>query len=201
MEKIMKIKYCHQKLSSSNKSFTKLNSKMVQYAKLLADQGSFVSAYNYLTNDETVSNTDPSINLIKDRIYNLIDPVHIQQFKLRKPDCPFKPTQQQQQLPQQQQVGKNISYYSNQEPSRSPNTSSINKPQPQTFFPNNNYQPQLGAVSAAPLPPPIQQQQQQNSIMSSTSTIFTPFQPTPVAASAQQQQMQPSYMNTKPPVA
>jgi hypothetical protein len=51
-----------------------------------------VSAYNFLTNDETVSNRDPSINLIKDRIYNLIDPVHIQQFKLRKPDCPFKPT-------------------------------------------------------------------------------------------------------------
>ena len=32
---------------------------MVQYAKLLADQGSFVSAYNYLTNDETVTTADP----------------------------------------------------------------------------------------------------------------------------------------------
>ena len=42
MEKIVTIKYCHQKSGSSNKSLTKLNAKMVQYAKLLADQGSFI---------------------------------------------------------------------------------------------------------------------------------------------------------------
>ena len=118
---------------------------MVQYAKLLADQGCFLNAYNYLMNDES---NDAAIMLMKDRIYNVIDPTIIQQFRLRKPECPFfKPNQQQK---QQQNASRKGSHYSEQNNQHNvykyTNASFVsqqlvpNHPVPQTFFPTTPQQ-------------------------------------------------------------
>lgn len=92
VEKIMVLKYCfknyHPEISANvnhSQSLHKLNSQLVKYAKLLADQGCFLNAYNYL-NDSN----DNSILEMKDRIYHVLDPMVVQQLKLRKPDNPFK---------------------------------------------------------------------------------------------------------------
>lgn len=92
VEKIMVLKYCfknyHPEISAHlnhSQSLHKLNSQLVKYAKLLADQGCFLNAYSYL-NDST----DSSILEMKDRIYHVLDPMVVQQFKLRKPENPFK---------------------------------------------------------------------------------------------------------------
>ena len=36
----------------------------------------------------------PSILIMKDRLFNVIDPMVVQQYRLKKPDCPFKAHQQ-----------------------------------------------------------------------------------------------------------
>ena len=87
-------------------------------------------------------NTTQKISL-KDRIYNVIDPTIIQQFRLRKPECPFfKPNQQQK---QQQNASRKGSYHSEQNNQHNvykyTNASFVsqqlvpNHPVPQTFFP------------------------------------------------------------------
>ena len=72
-----------------NQSLQNLNSKLVKYAKLLADQGCFLNAYNYISDSN-----DHSILLMKDRLYHVLDPMVIQQYRLRKPESPFKPVHQ-----------------------------------------------------------------------------------------------------------
>ena len=82
IEKIMILRCA---LSDKSQSFEKLNTNLVKYAKLLADQGCFLNAYSYI-NDSS----DNSLLIMKDRLYRVIDPALIQQYKLRKPDYPFK---------------------------------------------------------------------------------------------------------------
>ena len=60
VEKIMTLKYCFQNVhpelnNELLQSMTKLNSKLVEYAKLLADQGCFINAYSYLNDSNDVS--------------------------------------------------------------------------------------------------------------------------------------------------
>ena len=62
IEKVMILKFCfhnvHPDLSKKldqSQSLHKLNSKLVKYAKLLADQGCFVNAYNYINDSNDVS--------------------------------------------------------------------------------------------------------------------------------------------------
>lgn len=69
-----------------NHSMAKLNSKLIEYAKLLADQGCFLNAYTYLKDSN-----EQSLLLIKDRLYHVLDPQVIQKYKLSKPESPFKP--------------------------------------------------------------------------------------------------------------
>lgn len=78
-----------KKLDSGDNAMTKFYSKIIDYAKLLADQGCFLNAYTYL-NDLN----DHSIAIMKDRLFNAIDPQVAQQYRLRKPESPFKVTQQ-----------------------------------------------------------------------------------------------------------
>lgn len=70
-----------------NVSIAKLNARLVDYAKLLADQGCFLNAYNYLKDS-----TDQSLSLIKDRVFHSLDPNIVQQYRLARPDNPFKAT-------------------------------------------------------------------------------------------------------------
>jgi protein transport protein SEC31 len=92
IEKCMVLRYSyqnvHQDLSKKLEklhSHSKLNSKLVKYAKLLADQGSFLTAYSYV-NDSN----DSELIVMKDRIFNALDNNLVKQFGLRKPECPFK---------------------------------------------------------------------------------------------------------------
>jgi protein transport protein SEC31 len=92
IEKCMVLRYSyhnvHQDLSRKLEKLhphSKLNSKLVKYAKLLADQGSFLTAYSYV-NDSS----DTDLIVMKDRIFNALDSNLIKQFGLRKPECPFR---------------------------------------------------------------------------------------------------------------
>ena len=86
IEKIMILK-CGLRDNDKNKSFEKLNSNLVKYAKLLADQGCFLNAYSYI-NDSN----DSSLLLMKDRLYHVLDPQVVQQYRLKKPEYPFSKT-------------------------------------------------------------------------------------------------------------
>ena len=86
IEKIMILK-CGLRDNDKNKSFEKLNSNLVKYAKLLADQGCFLNAYSYI-NDSN----DSSLLLMKDRLYHVLDPQVVQQYRLKKPEYPFAKT-------------------------------------------------------------------------------------------------------------
>lgn len=65
-------------------SMSKLNARLIQYARLLADQGCFLNAYVYLQDSN-----DPSLLLIKDRVFHGLDPSLVQQYRLAKPESPF----------------------------------------------------------------------------------------------------------------
>ena len=84
IEKIMLLK-CSLGETSRSKSFERLNSKLVEYAKLLADQGCFLNAYSYI-NDSN----DSSLLVMKDRLYHVLDANLVQQYRLKKPEYPFK---------------------------------------------------------------------------------------------------------------
>ena len=86
IEKIMILK-CGLRDGDKSRSFEKLNTNLVKYAKLLADQGCFLNAYSYI-NDSN----DSSLLLMKDRLYHVLDPQVIQQYRLKKPEYPFSKT-------------------------------------------------------------------------------------------------------------
>ena len=70
-------------------SLTKLNTRLIEYARLLADQGCFLNAYTYLKDSN-----DASLSLIKDRVFHCLDPAVVQQYRLAKPESPFRPATQ-----------------------------------------------------------------------------------------------------------
>lgn len=70
-------------------SLARLNNRLIEYAKLLADQGCFLNAYTYLKDSN-----DASLSLIKDRVFHCLDPAIVQQYRLAKPENPFRATTQ-----------------------------------------------------------------------------------------------------------
>lgn len=70
-------------------SLSRLNNRLIEYAKLLADQGCFLNAYTYLKDSN-----DASLSLIKDRVFHCLDPSIVQQYRIAKPENPFRATTQ-----------------------------------------------------------------------------------------------------------
>ena len=182
----------HPELTRRNdqmQSFAKLNTKLVQYAKLLADQGCFLNAYSYI-NDSN----DSSVLVMKDRLYHVLDAATIQQYRLRKPEYPFKPTHaqnaksnvSQQQMPNsQQQQGPNtrkLSYHQVADPSVG--NKLVN--QPNTFA-----YPSAAANTTVTKLPSVNHPMPLSSLYRST---------TPIAPSMASQQMQPPPAMNQPPV-
>jgi hypothetical protein len=190
-------------------------------------QGCFVTAYNYLMNDETTN--DMSVALMKDRIYSVIDPQLINQFKLRKPESPFFKPQQQ----QQQNIPRKGSYYQQPpEPSqRQFAGASVTNQAHANLITSNPYghpqpplptavQPQSNmfsksAIQQTPMPQPSQtsffpgpgpttsfmpqhpQQQHQQQQSSLMTSSSTLFHPQPIQTQPPNIPSMPSYMNTK----
>ncbi|CAF0785032.1 unnamed protein product [Brachionus calyciflorus] len=132
VEKVMILKFCfknyHPELANKLDQNPKLNSKLVKYAKLLADQGCFLNAYNYLG-----ESSDQPVMLMKDRLFHVLDPMVVQQLRLKKPDTPFKSAHHQ--------VGKTNSVGHNQTSLQARKSSGFQPapsvPAPQTFNPSS----------------------------------------------------------------
>lgn len=232
VEKIMVLKYCfknyHPEISAQldrSQSLHKLNSKLVKYAKLLADQGCFLNAYSYL-NDSN----DSSILEMKDRIYNVLDPMIIQQFQLRKPESPFKPVHHQSASKKssyghssQSTIGRNPSIFSPPSmttPSVQPypytgqlnNMNPVNHPMPiSNIYPTQDlsqrsttpinkslFTPANPAIPVMPVGPmPSMQSKPADLSQNTGQSFYTPSAVQTQPQISQNPQLQ-SYMNTKP---
>jgi hypothetical protein len=189
----------HPELTKRNdqmQSFAKLNTKLVQYAKLLADQGCFLNAYSYI-NDSN----DSSILVMKDRLYHVLDPATIQQYRLRKPEYPFKTAnvsnaksnvshqQMSSAQPQPQQTVNNrkLSYHQVTDPSvTTANKPIINQPNAFTYpttnssntntvnkLPSVNHPMPLSSLYRSTTPIAPNQQMQQPPVMNTMNTMNT----------------------------
>ena len=140
IEKVMILRYSLASTKQQQTAdHTKLYAKLIEYAKLLADQGCFLNAYTYL-NDLN----DHSILVMKDRLFNSLDPNLVQQYRLRRPECPFKQTQQVYAKFRPSSVSSSSSNIAPQH--KSNNNFMTNKPQQNN---NNSYYNNNGSVPTA----------------------------------------------------
>jgi protein transport protein SEC31 len=191
IEKVMVLRYSFPRQQNNERSFQKLNAKLIQYAKLLADQGCFLNAYNYIKDSN-----DESIQIIKDRVFNNIDPRIAQQFHLTKPNSPFKALQQtnnnqsiksrnnsiiynnvNRSTPQQQQLY-NLNGINNQQQQQQRTQTPIYQPSIDRSFQQQQQQPIINNFPPSQMQQNYQPLQQQN--QSPATSIYTPQAQQPI---------------------